>query len=681
MTTVASPDSHQSLAYISVFALFQIFSTSSREEKVYLRLPPTWRNLWLELSESSKAQAEAIERDSVQALRSIISSRPEQEIDDDVVLTNNFKKRNGESGKRESRSDLSTSQGSEQRMQEIWASKQSTQSFQHMLNVRKSLPMWQFKDEALTTVERHQVTIICGETGCGKSTQMPSFILERELSSGRPCKIYCTEPRRISAITLAQRVSEELGESKRDLGTIRSLVGYAIRLESMTSSATRLVYATTGIVLRMLESSGGLADITHVIIDEVHERSIETDFLLIILRTLILKRPDLKVVLMSATVDAQRFSQYFHGAPVLNVPGRTFPVETKYLEDAIELTGHVPEDGAQEVEDSDDVEIVVQGKETPKVADDTQKLSSYSKRTRATLSKYNEYQTDYALIARLIESLASEPELSTKYGKAILVFLPGIAEIRRMNDTLTGSWIGQKYLIHSLHSSIASEDQTRAFALPPPGMGKIVLSTNIAETGVTIPDVTCVIDTGKHKEMRFDEKRQVSRLLESFISRANAKQRRGRAGRVQAGLCFHLFTKARHDEIMSDQQTPEMLRLSLQDLVMRVKICKLGDIEGTLADALDPPSAKNIRRAIDALIEVGALTGGEQLTALGQQLSKLPLDPYLGKLVLYGSIFGCLDVALTLAVLLTSRSPFLTPIDARKQADLARVAFKKGKLN
>jgi ATP-dependent RNA helicase DHX29 len=240
------------------------------------------------------------------------------------------------------------------------------------------------------------------------------------------------------------------------------------------------------------------------------------------------------------------------------------------------------------------------------------------------------------------------------------------------------SFNNRQWLIYPLHSTISSEDQQAAFLIPPPGVRKIVLATNIAETGVTIPDITCVIDTGKHKEMRFDERRQLSRLAQSFISRANAKQRRGRAGRVQEGLCFHLFTKYRHDTLMTDQQTPEMLRLSLQDLVMRTKICKLGDIEETLSQALDPPSSRNIRRAIDALIEVDALTPGEELTALGRQIAKLPLDAHLGKLVLLATTFACVDVAITIAAILSSKSPFLTPFGAKQRADIARLAFKKG---
>jgi ATP-dependent RNA helicase DHX29 len=404
--------------------------------------------------------------------------------------------------------------------------------------------------------------------------------------------------------------------------------------------------------------------------------SIDTDFLLIILRTLMLQRPELKVILMSATVDSKRFSEYLNNAPVLNVPGRTFPVRTKYLEDAVEFTNYTAssDDKPNDANTSgdDDEEPVKEKSGIPS------KLPGYSSATRNVLSTYDEYCIDYDLVIRLIESVAFDPN-HMGFSNAFLVFLPGIVEIRQLNDIiLTHPSFDKYWLVYPLHSTISSEDQQAAFHIPPPGVRKIVLATNIAETGVTIPDITCVIDTGKHKEMRFDERRQLSRLTQSFISRANAKQRRGRAGRVQEGLCFHLFTKYRHDNLMAEQQTPEMLRLSLQDLVMRTKICKLGDIERTLAEALDPPSSRNVRRAIDALIEVDALTPGEELTYLGRQLAKLPLDAHLGKLVLLSSMLGCVDVAITIAAILSSKSPFLTPFGARQRADIAKLAFKKG---
>ncbi|KAF2134411.1 P-loop containing nucleoside triphosphate hydrolase protein [Dothidotthia symphoricarpi CBS 119687] len=666
-TSVATISVDQSESYVSTAALFSISASSPKEEKVYLRLPSNWRDLYRTFLEHRKARIEAADCESVKHYRSIIQDQIENEESDGVVLTSRFKMRHQAAV---SSSTLNSGYNTPARelegLREIWMQKASTLSYQHMLMGRANLPVYAFRESILSTVDRNQVTLICGETGCGKSTQIPSFILEHELSQGKTCKIFCTEPRRISAISLAQRVSEELGEAPKELGTARSLVGYAIRLESKTSAQTRLVYATVGVVLRMLESSRGLEEVTHLVIDEVHERSIDTDFLLIILRSLMERRPELKVILMSATVDAARFSRYLNDAPILTVPGRTFPVQTRYLEDAIELTHYAGSSGDAQnngnTSGNDDDEITTEKSGIPS------KLPGYSPATRNVLSSYDEYAIDYSLVVRLIETVAFSPQLS-RFSSAVLVFLPGIAEIRQLNDMLVSHpSFDANWLVYPLHSTISSEDQQAAFLLPPPGV----------QTGVTIPDITCVIDTGKHKEMRFDERRQLSRLTQSFISRANAKQRRGRAGRVQEGLCFHLFTKYRHDNLMTDQQTPEMLRLSLQDLVMRTKICKLGDIEATLSQALDPPSSRNIRRAIDALIEVDALTSAEELTPLGRQIAKLPLDAHLGKLVLLASMFGCVDVAITIAAVLSSKSPFLTPFGAKQRADIARLAYKKG---
>jgi ATP-dependent RNA helicase DHX29 len=676
-TDIAAVSVEQSESFISVAALFSISASLPKEEKVYLRLPSNWREVYREFLERRKTRLDAADRDAIKHYRSIIEGQIENEESDGVVLTNRFKMRNqAATSSSTSNSGYSTPVRQYDGLREQWAAKASTPSYQHMLVGRMNLPVFNFRDSILSTVDKNQVTIICGETGCGKSTQIPAYVLEHELSQGKVCKVYCTEPRRISAISLAQRVSEELGEGPKDLGSIRSLVGYAIRLESKTSSQTRLVYATVGVVLRMLESPGGLQEVTHLVIDEVHERSIDTDFLLVILRSLMERRPELKVILMSATVDAARFSRYLNDAPILTVPGRTFPVQTRYLEDAVELTHYAgasdtTKNAATSDNDEDD-EIASDKSGIPN------KLPGYSPATRNVLSAYDEYAIDYDLITRLIETVAYDPQLS-RFSSAILVFLPGLAEIRQLNDILAShpSFKADWY-VYPLHSTISSEDQQAAFLVPPPGVRKIVLATNIAETGVTIPDITCVVDTGKHKEMRFDERRQLSRLTQSFISRANAKQRRGRAGRVQEGLCFHLFTKYRHDNLMAEQQTPEMLRLSLQDLVMRVKICKLGDIEATLAQALDPPSSRNIRRAIDALVEVDALTPSEELTPLGRQIAKLPLDAHLGKLVLLASTFACVDVAITIAAIVSSKSPFLTPFGAKQRADIARLAFKKG---
>ena len=683
MIGVAAPEVAQSEAYIATVALFVVGTEISKETQSYMRLAAAFRDLWNETSQLKKDYKDSFDRQTVKDIRDLIESRKEDredKADDEVVFNATARRLVGSAGSSTPASRPLTPRPvnleAVQATKNAWAQKLATPNYQRMLTARKSLPMFRAKEKAMMAVEKHQVTIVVGDTGSGKSTQLPQFILEHALSQGQQCKIYCTEPRRISAMSLARRVSEELGERKGDLGTARSLVGYAIRLESQTSAQTRLVYATVGIVLRMLEGTSGLSDVTHLILDEVHERSIDTDFLLIVLRALLDKRPDLKIVLMSATVDAQKFSTYLNGAPIIEVEGRTFPVQAKFLEDAIELTGHTNEDAPKVLEGQDTEEADIDESRQTTGAD--RYLATYSKRTRTMLAAYDEYCVDHVLIVKLLEMVAYRADYQA-FSKAILIFLPGIAEIRRLYDMLLGHpSFRENWRVHALHSSFSGDDQQAAFEIPPPGVRKIILATNIAETGITIPDVTCVIDTGKHREMRFDERRQVSRLTQSFIAQANAKQRRGRAGRVQAGLCFHLFTRHRFEDLMIPQQTPEMLRLSLQDLVMRVKICKLGDIETALSEALDPPSGKNIRRAIDALIEVGALTTSEQLTPLGTQLAKLPLDAQLGKLILYGATFGCLDFALTVAAALSSKSPFLSPMHAKKQADSVRLGFKRG---
>lgn len=503
MDTVATRDTGQSEAFVSTVALFLIFAAAMKEEKVYLRLPGVWRELWAELATARKEQDDTSDRNLLRDLQQVVANSREQSHESeepscriDATDQTDVTPHSHENYPK------STSSADISELKNLWASKSSAASFLRMLTSRKGLPIWNFKDDIVDAIETNQVIIICGETGCGKSTQVPAFILEHELANGRPCKVYCTEPRRISAISLARRVCEELGERKGDVGTIRSLVGYAIRLESKTTPQTRLVYATTGIVMRMLERSNDLDDITHLVLDEVHERTIDSDFLLIILRKLMARRPSLRVILMSATVNAQKFSTYLDGAPILNVPGRTYPVETRYLEDAVELTGyHDPTN--METTDSFDTEDTVDPKQniTSKTAQ-FNNLEKYSVKTRDTLASLNEYQIEYDLTVKLIQTIATS-SVYEPYSKAVLVFLPGIAEIRRLHAMILGNPVfGTGWYVYPLHSTIATEEQENAFLVPPEGTRKIVLATNIAETGITIPDVTCVIDTGKHKEMR-----------------------------------------------------------------------------------------------------------------------------------------------------------------------------------
>lgn len=263
--------------------------------------------------------------------------------------------------------------------------------------------------------------------------------------------------------------------------------------------------------MRMLEGSSDLRDITHIVLDEVHERTIDSDFLLIVLRKLMVKRPELKVVLMSATVDAERFSKYLDGCQVLTVPGRTFPVQTQYLEDAVELTGYTLDNTYHTADVDDDVESAEDKDDDTAKAENVKALRGYSAKTRNTIAQMDEYRIEFELIVQLLAKVATDDRLE-QFSKAILVFLPGIGEIRQLNDLLVGHPVFSKnWFVYPLHSTIASEDQEAAFLVPPPGTRKIVLATNIAETGITIPDITCVVDSCKHREMRYDARTSTGR--------------------------------------------------------------------------------------------------------------------------------------------------------------------------
>ncbi|KAH7883709.1 P-loop containing nucleoside triphosphate hydrolase protein [Phlebopus sp. FC_14] len=716
MQDIACHDESQAEQYIATVALhalsfpptegFASGSLARPSGHTFFRLfPSVFRDLWDELEAWRKETENRKNRKIWAKLRSIV----EQKIDitkavNGTTIQQSLDVRNVFHGQPSFR-NFGTSP---EQLKKDLQTRQMRPAYREMLAYRNSLPIARYRDEIIATLESSQVLVLCGETGCGKSTQVPSFILEDQLSRGKQCKIYCTEPRRISAVSLAHRVSLELGDPPGSVGTASSLVGYSIRLESNTSRNTRLAYVTNGIALRMLESGSGLGgqgiafdDITHIIIDEVHERSIESDFLLVVLKSLLSQQTGLRIILMSATVDADKISNFFGGCPVLHVPGRTFPVDVRFLEDAVQCTGwSISEDSPyakrshgrfyqsrnraewdeETLYGDDDDETLIDGQ--GKAASITRLEKRYCSRTETTIKLLDERVIPYELIVRLLEYVCYEDQKMHTYSSAFLIFVPGLAEIRRLSDLLSehpsfGEDSGCR--IYPLHSTFSSENQNSVFDTPPDGTRKIVIATNIAETGITIPDITCVIDTGKHREMMFDEKRQLSRLVETFIARSNAAQRRGRAGRVQNGLCFHLFTKQRHDTLLAEHPLPEMLRLSLSDLSLRIKTMKvkIGDsIEDVLCRALDPPTPINVQRAVSVLVEVRALTPTEDITPMGRLLSKLPTDVHLGKFLLTAVVFSCLDPALTIAAALNSKSPFITPLGLEQEADRAKNAFR-----
>lgn len=715
---------------------------------------------------------------------------------------------------------------------------------------RMSLPVYSHRAAILEALEA-EVSIIEGETGSGKTTQVPQYLLEAAASAGTHVNVICTQPRRISAIGVAERVAAERGETVGE-----GAVGYAVRGESRQSEkATSLLFCTTGVLLRMLEEGdGGLANVTHVLVDEVHERSVDNDFLLLALRTLLLARrertargggagggegdaqaaPPLKVCLMSATLDAGVLSSYFSesGFDVKRVsfPGRAFPVETLHLEDALELTGHVVDrnadwcvhsaaarkrreqaaalaasklTGREEGEDDEEGGKRRGGSSTRRswssatdapgknygrdiggskfadgdtsydaaddfddaldfddefefgdgavqfdgssgsIPDDDQgdegrllgdaALANRPASVRAALADLDPDCLNVDLVAEtVLWHLSGQHRESGLEGSdgAVLVFLPGVAEIDAVRMALLQSplmrgraWRGgrqasgrsdegeedsdnddegsdedgreggekgdrarqidarplppeQSDWVLPLHGSLPPDEQRRVFLRPPPGVTKIVLATNVAETSITIDDVTFVVDTGRAKLLTYDPTSRLASLDDVLISEAAAKQRRGRAGRVRPGLCVRLFSS---DRELEKHTAPEVRRVPLEQLLMRIKALSLPGKAAEIAARLpEPPDSAAVLASIDELTSLGALDEDEHLTSLGRLLAALPISPRLGKLIVYGVAFGAIDETLTIAAGLASRSPFLSPFEARDEADDSKDEFADG---
>uniref|UniRef100_A0A8C9EI52 RNA helicase n=1 Tax=Pavo cristatus TaxID=9049 RepID=A0A8C9EI52_PAVCR len=567
--------------------------------------------------------------------------------------------------------------------------------------------MWEKRLGSLFIPDQWQQSYI----KCGKTTQIPQFILDASLqgSPNTVANIICTQPRRISAISVAERVAKERTER------VGVTVGYQIRLESVKSSATRLLYCTTGVLLRRLEGDLTLQGITHVIVDEVHERTEESDFLLLVLKDIMVQRPDLRVILMSATLNAELFSQYFHSCPIINIPGRTFPVDQFFLEDVIAMTRYVLEDSSpyrrktkqenkptarhkrtafEEVEEDlrragllEDTDSAVKDSDPDQKLTLKQLLKRYkgvNKTVLKTMSVMDLDKVNLELIEALLEWIV-DGKHSYPPG-AVLIFLPGLAEIKMLYEQLQSNALfnnrhSKRCVVYPLHSSLSSEEQQSVFLRPPAGVIKIIISTNIAETSVTIDDVVYVIDSGKMKEKRYDPSKGMESLEDTFVSRANALQRKGRAGRVASGVCFHLFSSHHYNHQLIKQQLPEIQRVPLEQLCLRIKILEMfsaQSLHSVLSRLIEPPRTESLRASKLRLQDLGALTADEKLTPLGYHLASLPVDVRIGKLMLFGTIFRCLDPALTIAASLAFKSPFVSPWDKREEANKKKLDFAVG---
>ncbi|XP_028711029.1 putative ATP-dependent RNA helicase DHX57 isoform X1 [Peromyscus leucopus] len=588
--------------------------------------------------------------------------------------------------------------------------KQTSRQFYTILQERQLLPAWEERETILKMLSKHQVVVISGMTGCGKTTQIPQFILDNSLNGppARVANIICTQPRRISAISVAERVAKERAER------VGVTVGYQIRLESVKSSTTRLLYCTTGVLLRRLEGDATLQGVTHIIVDEVHERTEESDFLLLVLKDILSQRRTLQVILMSATLDAGLFSKYFSYCPVITIPGRAFPVDQFFLEDAIAMTRYVLQDGSpymrsmkqlakeklkarhnrtalEEVEE--DLRLALELQEEEESVKDTvpdqqldfkQLLIRYkgvSKSVIKTMSIMDFDRVNFDLIEALLEWIV-DGEHSYPPG-AVLVFLPGLAEIKMLYEQLQSNCLfnnrrSHRCVIHPLHSSLSSEEQQAVFVKPPVGVTKIIISTNIAESSITIDDVVYVIDSGKMKEKRYDASKGMESLEDTFVSQANALQRKGRAGRVASGVCFHLFTSHHYSHLILKQQLPEIQRVPLEQLCLRIKILEMFNshsLQSVFSRFIEPPHIDSLRASKVRLRDLGALTSDEKLTPLGYHLASLPVDVRIGKLMLFGAIFRCLDPALTIAASLAFKSPFVSPWDKKEEANQKKLEF------
>ncbi|KAJ9424957.1 P-loop containing nucleoside triphosphate hydrolase protein [Fusarium oxysporum] len=485
----------------------------------------------------------------------------------------------------------------DEKSREQWLRRQESSSLKNMVSKRQGLPAWQMREAIIGTVRSNHVTIISGETGSGKSTQSMQFILDDLYAQGLGgcANMIVTQPRRISALGLADRGICYSGESRR-------------------SKDTKITFVTTGVLLRRLQTSGGrvedvvasLADVSHVVIDEVHERSLDTDFLLNLIRDVMKAKKDmLKLILMSATLDAATFKRYFasEGLSVgtVEIAGRTFPVDEYYLDDVIRMTAY-------------------------------------------GLSKNWGHRINYNLLVETVKAVDFELSYEKKPG-GILIFLPGVGEINQACRALKA--INSLHVL-PLHASLETREQKECS----------LLTAERSRRQASMCKTTCASSKkrGHHAPP--------------------CKQRRGRAGRVQEGRCYKLFTQNLEQQ-MPERPEPEIRRVPLEQLCLSVRAMGMKDVAGFLGRSPTPPDATAIDGAMKLLQRMGALDGDE-LTAMGQQLAMLPADLRCGKLMVFGAIFGCLDDCVTIAAILSTRSPFVSPQEKRDEAKEARMKFYRG---
>ncbi|WP_327439965.1 ATP-dependent RNA helicase HrpA [Pseudomonas donghuensis] len=481
-----------------------------------------------------------------------------------------------------------------------------------------SLPIAAKRDEIKKVLAEHQVLIIAGETGSGKTTQLPKICLE--LGRGQHGLIAHTQPRRIAARSVATRVAEELGTP------LGALVGYQVRFEDQSDANTLVKLMTDGILLAETQHDRFLERYDTIIVDEAHERSLNIDFLLGYLKTLLPRRPDLKVIITSATIDLERFSKHFNDAPIIEVSGRTYPVETWYRP----LTSEQDEEGNR-VED--------------------------------------DLTVDQAILATLDEIAAFERSQGKGPGD-VLVFLPGEREIRDAAEMLRKAQLRHTEIL-PLYARLSPAEQQKIFQSHPGR--RVVLATNVAETSLTVPGIRYVIDSGTARISRYSYRAKVQRLPIEAVSQASANQRKGRCGRVEPGICVRLYSEEDFNARPAFTD-PEILRTNLAAVILQMLHLRLGEIDAF--PFIEPPDGKAISDGFNLLQELSAVNRENQLTPLGRQLARLPVDPRLGRMLLEGAKQGSLNELLIVASALSVQDPRERPPERQQAADQAHAQWK-----
>ncbi|XP_041023917.1 probable pre-mRNA-splicing factor ATP-dependent RNA helicase DEAH5 [Juglans microcarpa x Juglans regia] len=474
---------------------------------------------------------------------------------------------------------------------------------------RQSLPIYKLKKELIQAVHDNQVLVVIGETGSGKTTQVTQYLAEAGYTTRG--KIGCTQPRRVAAMSVAKRVAEEFG------CRLGEEVGYAIRFEDCTSPDTVIKYMTDGMLLREILIDENLSQYSVIMLDEAHERTIHTDVLFGLLKQLVKRRPDLRLIVTSATLDAEKFSGYFFNCNIFTIPGRTFPVEILY--------------------------------------------------TKQPESDY----LDAALIT-VLQIHLMEPEGD------ILLFLTGQEEIdfacQSLYERMKG--LGEnvpELIILPVYSALPSEMQSRIFEPAPPGKRKVVVATNIAEASLTIDGIFYVIDPGFAKQNVYNPKQGLDSLIITPISQASAKQRAGRAGRTGPGKCYRLYTESAYRNEMSPTSIPEIQRINLGFTTLNMKAMGINDLLSF--DFMDPPSPQALISAMEQLYSLGALDEEGLLTKLGRKMAEFPLEPPLSKMLLASVDLGCSDEILTIIAMIQTGNIFYRPREKQAQADQKRAKF------